>query len=531
MKGSGKKTLSGEGWAWEYLDGGIGVAVSGQHRFGTDAFLLAGFAAPRPGEQACDLGTGCGIIPFLWLRPPFPRDWQEEEGLPAGLALKRAPQWRAPARVYGVEIQEQGVEQFKAGIEKNRLEGRVVPVWEDLTQLSRLGQAMGVGKLDLVTCNPPYQPQGEGIPSREDSARIARHESLCTLEQVCAAGAYLLKFGGRFCLCLRPQRLAQALAACQGAGLAPKRLRFVAQRPGKAPWLFLLEARKGGKPNLQVLPQLLVEDPQGGFSREMLDLYHKKRPLPPQKPPLPPGLWLVGVPIGNREDFSPRGRQALEQADLLVVEHRAKGEALCQKLGVQRDGKEPLLDYNQLRRQGFDSLLERLTQGETAALISDAGMPCLADPGFELVALCHSRGIPVHTVPGPGALATALAASGFSASRFSFEGFLSTGRSARQAHLAQLLSRDCPLAFYETARKLSATLADLLGTLGDRPILLARDLTKPGETLLSTTLSQALALGRENGWKGEFVLIVENPGKGPVNGRNTQENHVETEID
>ena len=259
-------------WREEVLDGGLKVFCSPDHRFGTDAFLLADFAAPRPGETVCDLGTGCGIIPFLWLRPPFPRT-EAGAGIPRG-----------PKHIYGVEIQEQGVRQFVRGVEANGVEETVVPVWADLTHREALRAFVNPGALDMVCCNPPYKPARTGLLSREESHRIARHETFCTLEEVCGTAAWLLKFGGRFCLCLRPERLAEAFAACADAGLVPKRLRFVAQRPGREPWLFLLEGKKGAKPGLRVLPELLVEQalPEGGtaFSPEMLRIYHKENPLP-----------------------------------------------------------------------------------------------------------------------------------------------------------------------------------------------------------------------------------------------------------
>lgn len=258
-------------WREEVLDGGIRVVCSPEHRFGTDAFLLADFAAPKAGEIVCDLGTGCGIVPFLWMRPPFPR----REG------------YRGPGRIYGVELQDQGVCQFARGVALNGMEGTVVPVRADFTDREALKQVMGnnvAGTLDMVSCNPPYKPARTGILSREESGRIARHEMCCTLGQVCETAAWLLKFGGRFCLCLRPERLAEAFAACEGAGMAPKRLRFVAQREGKEPWLFLLEGKKGAKPGLRVLPELHIEQELPGgeraFSSEMLRIYHKETPLP-----------------------------------------------------------------------------------------------------------------------------------------------------------------------------------------------------------------------------------------------------------
>ena len=149
-------------WREELLDGGLRVVCSPEHRFGTDAFLLADFAVPRPGEVICDLGTGCGIIPFLWLRPPFPRG-KSEDG-----------RGRWPGRIYGVEIQEQGVRQFAQGVEANGVQETVFPVPADFTDREALKDFMKPGTLDMVSCNPPYKPARTGILSGEESHRPAK---------------------------------------------------------------------------------------------------------------------------------------------------------------------------------------------------------------------------------------------------------------------------------------------------------------------------------------------------------------------
>ena len=219
----------------EQLSETIGVAVSPEHRFGTDAFLLADFAAPRHKDKVCDLGTGCGIIP-LYL-------------------MKRYQ----PAHCTGVEIQRQAVEQFREGIAYSGLEGVLTAVHADLCALEGKLEA---GSFDLVTCNPPYKANGAGIESGNDSERIARHEIMCDIRSVCAAAGRLLRFGGRVCLCQRPERLADVLCAMREYRLEPKCLQMVAKNEKSAPWLFLVEGKKGSKPFLQVLPPLLIE--QGG---------------------------------------------------------------------------------------------------------------------------------------------------------------------------------------------------------------------------------------------------------------------------
>lgn len=228
---------------------GLKIAVSPAHKFGTDAFLLANFCRVRGGETACDLGTGCGIIPMLWLRGD-PR----------------------PALAYGVEIQQEAHDQLLATVAANGLEQVLLPRLGDLRDKAVLPPA---GSCHLVSANPPYQAAGTGLLCPDNARRLARHEELCSLEDICGAAARLLRYGGRFCVCQKPERLCDVLEAMRRADLEPKRLRFVQQRPDKAPWLFLCEGRRGGKPFLTLEPPLVVEAPGGGFSQEMLGIYGK----------------------------------------------------------------------------------------------------------------------------------------------------------------------------------------------------------------------------------------------------------------
>lgn len=247
--GSGGINL--DGYSWEELAPGVRVCVSREHRFGTDAFLLADFAAPRRKDMACDLCSGCGIIPLLWFR---------EEG---------------PRQVWAVEIQPEAAKQLSLSVEESGLAGRVIPLQADLRALP---DAVSKGVFDLVTCNPPYQAAGGGILSEAPSDRIARHEVLCRVEDVCRTAAGLLRFGGRLCLCQRPERLADVVCAMREAGIEPKTLRFVQKREDTAPWLFLIEGKKGAKPFLRTLPPLIIQG-EGGFSRELLRIYRKEQNL------------------------------------------------------------------------------------------------------------------------------------------------------------------------------------------------------------------------------------------------------------
>ncbi len=222
-------------------------------------------------------------------------------------------------------------------------------------------------------------------------------------------------------------------------------------------------------------------------------------------------LYLVGTPIGNLGDLSPRGVEILGSVDFIAAEDTRVTVKLLSHLGIKKE----LVSYHEHnRQQRGPQILERLLAGESCALCSDAGMPCISDPGEELVRLCGEQGVPVLSVPGPTAAMTALALSGLSTGRFAFEGFLSVKKSSREEHLASLKGEQRTLVFYEAPHKLPATLKDLLRVLGDRKIALCRELTKLYEEVCRTTLAQATAYYQEHSPRGEFVLVVEGAAPG-----------------
>ncbi len=226
----------------ETLGNDIGVIVSEAHTFGTDAMLLAYFANARRNDLACDLGTGCGIIPLLWKRD--------------GNCQK----------IYGVEIQEKGYSQFLRSVEADDISDSVFPIHSDLKQLKgKLPQ----GAFDLVTMNPPYKKENAGIKSEKTNEKIARHETLCTIDDICTTAASLLKFGGRFCLCIRPERLFETMKSMSEYKLEPKRLRLVTSRDGEKPWLCLIESKLGGKSGLTVEKNFVLYDKDNKYTEEM----------------------------------------------------------------------------------------------------------------------------------------------------------------------------------------------------------------------------------------------------------------------
>ena len=231
----------------EALGGGIVSVISNAHGFGTDAMLLADFAAPKNRGPVLDMGTGCGILPLLWKRDGATQD------------------------LYGLELQPAAVDQFREAVrlnEENGIDmGNVHPLLGDLREIEAMD--LPLGQFRTVTMNPPYKPAGTGILSEDDAEQIARHETACTMEDAAKAAAKALNYGGSFFLCHRPERLPDVFEALRRYGIEPKQLRFVQKRPETAPWLFLLEGRKGGKAYLNVLPPLFIQKEDGSPTEEL----------------------------------------------------------------------------------------------------------------------------------------------------------------------------------------------------------------------------------------------------------------------
>ena len=216
-------------------------------------------------------------------------------------------------------------------------------------------------------------------------------------------------------------------------------------------------------------------------------------------------LTLVGTPIGNLSDLSPRAVEALKACDFIAAEDTRVTLTLLNHFGI----KKPLVSYfehNKLERG--EQICARLKAGENCALVTDAGMPAISDPGEDLVALCHERGIPVGVAPGPSAVITALAVAGMPTGRFTFEGFLSMNKRGRREHLESLREEPRTMVFYEAPHKLPSTLEDMFAVFGDRPLAIVRELTKIHEEVIRTTLEEAARRFREETPRGEIVLVI-----------------------
>ncbi|MBQ6714612.1 MAG: methyltransferase [Clostridia bacterium] len=223
---------------------GLEIFVSRHHTFGTDAVLLSHFAKATKKDKLVDLGTGCGIIPFLMLR---------DGGL---------------QRAIGVDISGEAIELALKTKEKYGLD-KFTAVLSDLKELKG---RVDFGCHTLITCNPPYKASGAGIKNPDSVLSVARHEIACNLEDIVAVSAKLLQTSGRLCMCHRPERLAELMALMREYKIEPKRLRLVCQRKGEEPWLVLVEGTRCGKTGLRIEPDLYIEE-NGELSLEMIEIY------------------------------------------------------------------------------------------------------------------------------------------------------------------------------------------------------------------------------------------------------------------
>lgn len=232
-----------------------GVYVTPQYSFGSDAMLLANFAAPRGMTRVCELGTGCGVISLLWCGGPR---WMR----------------RRPMEITAVEVQPAAAALAARSVARNGLADQIRVLCADWRALDGVLEA---GSFERVVCNPPYFPAASGGVSEDEARRIARHEDgPAALDELCASAARLLQNGGSFCVCHRPERLCDLLAALRRAGMEPKRLQFVQQEDDGTPWLLLCEAKKGGRPGLQALPALVLRR-DGAFTDAYLRIYGMRR--------------------------------------------------------------------------------------------------------------------------------------------------------------------------------------------------------------------------------------------------------------
>ncbi len=217
-------------------------------------------------------------------------------------------------------------------------------------------------------------------------------------------------------------------------------------------------------------------------------------------------LYVVGTPIGNLGDITARQLEILEAVNVIAAEDTR----VTRKLLAHFDIHTPLVSYHEHSTQSvLDGLTARLVQGESVAVVTDAGMPCISDPGAKLVLQAQAAQLPIQVVPGPSAVISALAVSGQDTTRFCFEGFLSVNKKQRKAHLTGLKNETRTMIFYEAPHKLINTLTDMAAVFGaERSVSLCRELTKLHEEVIKTTFAEALSHYENNAPRGEYVLVI-----------------------
>lgn len=240
---------------WESLcPGGLKIVYGdGLFRPGTDSFLLSSLPRLKPGLKVCDLGCGTGLLGLLLL------------------------QRQRELRVTGLELQGEAAALGQKCARENGITDRLTILQGDLREVKAL---FPTGSFDLVVCNPPYYEPRRGKTAAEEAMRTARSEVSCTLEEVCAAAMYLLRWGGSFCLVQKPERLTDVLCALRQYQMEPKRLRFVCRTPASPPSLVLMEGRRGGGSGLTIDPPLILQTPDGAPTAEVDAIYFRKEDTP-----------------------------------------------------------------------------------------------------------------------------------------------------------------------------------------------------------------------------------------------------------
>ncbi len=227
--------------------GNLKMYLSDDHRFGTDAFLLAYYAGVRPDSIVCDLCTGCGIIPLIFCKNVKPH------------------------LIYAVDIQPEAIELLSKSVEANHLENTVQPILADLRDIPR--SLLDNETVDIVTANPPYMTSGSGLENASRPQAIARHELMCTVEDVCRAAGRLLKFGGLLKMCHRPERLADVINSMRENKIEPKSITFVHNSVLDKPWLFLVSGKKGAKSGMIVEKPMILRNDDKSYTEEYSRLY------------------------------------------------------------------------------------------------------------------------------------------------------------------------------------------------------------------------------------------------------------------
>ncbi|MGN1110646.1 MAG: tRNA1(Val) (adenine(37)-N6)-methyltransferase [Oscillospiraceae bacterium] len=230
-----------------FMLGDIRMYVSEDHRFGTDAFLLAYYAGVRHDSIVCDLCTGCGIIPLIFCKNARPH------------------------LIYAVDIQEEAISLLRKTVEENRLENIVQPLQCDLRDIPQ--KLITYETIDIVTVNPPYMTGGSGYEKKSPAQAIARHELMCNVDDVCRTAGKLLKYGGLLKMCHRPERLSDVINAMRKNKIEPKSITFVHNSVNEKPWLFLISGKKGAASGMIVEKPMILRNDDKSYTEEYSRIY------------------------------------------------------------------------------------------------------------------------------------------------------------------------------------------------------------------------------------------------------------------
>ena len=438
--------------------------------FGMDAVLLSTYATAGKKDRVLDMGTGNGIIPVLM-------------------------QSKNPGSTYSaLEIQEGSAQLARRNVELNHLENRISVVKGDIKEASTI---FGEASFNVVTSNPPYMNENHGIVNPDSAKAIARHELLCSLDDVIREASRCLKSKGKMYMVHRPNRLVDIFDTMRKYHLEPKRMRLVYPYVNKAANMVLIEAVKGGNSQLIVEEPLIVYKTDGIYTDALLKMYNNSGVGQ---------LYLCATPIGNLEDITYRVLRVLSEADLIAAEDTRNSIKLLNHFEI----KTPMTSYHEFNK--YDKakvLVDKILGGMDVAVITDAGTPGISDPGEELVKQCRAAGIRVTSLPGPAACITALTMSGRETRRFAFEAFLPADKNERKEVLAELACETRTMIIYEAPHRLTKTLAELQDTLGgDRQITICKELTKRYENSMEFTLESACEYYENNEPRGEYVLVI-----------------------
>lgn len=217
-------------------------------------------------------------------------------------------------------------------------------------------------------------------------------------------------------------------------------------------------------------------------------------------------LFVVATPIGNLKDITLRALEVLKEVDFVIAEDTRKAKGLLSHYDIRK----PVISlHRHSPKSRVEQIIRKIEKGENAALISEAGTPAISDPGEELIRCCGERNIKTIPIPGPSAITTALSVSGMPAQTFSFFSFLPRRKSKRRKFLKEIKGYPHTLVFFEAPHRIIETLEDIEEVMGDRKIVLCRELTKIHEEIFRGKVSEALRMLREKGAKGELTIVLE----------------------